>query len=93
LADLNGDPDPEFRVQLAEVAAALGKNREATGLLAEAINLGWRDINWLKHSPFLGKLLASSRWLELEGRIARELDAQRRLTEGNKELIIAINSR
>jgi len=92
LADLDADPDPEFRVQLAEVAAALGKKTEATGLLAQAVNLGWRDIDWLKQSPFLGDLLASREWLELEGRINRELNAQRRLTEGNEKLVIAINS-
>ncbi|MEM9500671.1 MAG: winged helix-turn-helix domain-containing protein [Pseudomonadota bacterium] len=91
LADLNGDPDPEFRIQLAEVVAALGKENEAIGLLAQAVNLGWRDIMWLKQSPFLGELMTSSEGLKLENRIARELNAQRRLTEGNKELVFAIN--
>ena len=92
LADLEADPDPEFRIQLAEVAAALGNDNKAIGLIAQAINLGWRDIKWLKHSPFLGDLLDSKEGQKLESRIARELDTQRRLTEGNKKLVLAINS-
>lgn len=91
LADLDGDPDPEYRIQLAEVAAALGKNDEAIRLLAQAVNLGWRDIRWLKQSPFLAELVASREGRSLEGRILRELDTQRRLTEGNKKLLSAIN--
>lgn len=91
LADLNGDPDPEYRIQLAEVATALGKESDAIGLLAQAVNLGWRDIRWLKQSPFLGELMKSREGQNLEGRIMRELNAQRRLTEGNKELVLAIN--
>ncbi|MEM7665862.1 MAG: winged helix-turn-helix domain-containing protein [Pseudomonadota bacterium] len=92
LADLDSDSDPEFRIVLAEVAAACGRDSQAIRLLAQAVNLGWRDINWLKQSPFLGTLMASSEGLKLEGRIARELDAQRRLTEGNTDLLRAINS-
>lgn len=92
LADLDSDSDPEFRIVLAEVAAACGRDNQAISLLAQAVNLGWRDLNWLKQSPFLGALMASSGGLELEGRIARELDAQRRLTEGNTDLLRAINS-
>lgn len=91
LAELNGDPDPEYRIQLAEVAAALGKENEAIGLLAQAVNLGWRDIRWLKQSPFLAELMTSRKGRDLEGRIIRELNAQRRLTEGNKKLVFAIN--
>ncbi|MGB3471216.1 MAG: tetratricopeptide repeat protein [Erythrobacter sp.] len=91
LADLDSDPDPEFRVYLAEVFAALGNKKEATALLTQAINLGWRDGKWLKQSPFLEGMLQSPEWQELEDRIARELDSQRRLTQGDTKLVSAIN--
>lgn len=92
-ADLESDPDPDMRIQLAEVSAALGQKEEALRLLAQAINLGWRDINWLKQSPFLGALMSSSEGRQLEVRITRELEAQRRLIEGTKELVQAISGK
>lgn len=86
LADLNSDPDPEFRIQLAETLAAMGKNDDALAMLEQGISLGWRDIEWLRRSPFLEKLASSDEWRDLEERITRELNAQRRLTEGDLKL-------
>jgi len=56
--------------------------------MTQAVNLGWRDVNWLKQSPFLGTLMLSSEGRQLENRIERELEAQRRLIEGNEELTL-----
>ncbi|MBD2842135.1 winged helix-turn-helix domain-containing protein [Erythrobacter rubeus] len=92
LSELDSDPDPEFRIQLAEVFAALGENEEAKALMAQAVNLGWRDIKWLEQSPFLEEVIGSIEWQDLEDRIMRELIAQRRLTEGNTKLALAIKS-
>ena len=60
LLKMSADPDPEFRIQLAEVSAAQNQDQRALKLVAEAINLGWRDINWLKRSPFLKTLMKSA---------------------------------
>lgn len=84
--ELESDPDPEIRVHLAEISAALGRENEAAHLLSQAINLGWRDISWLKQSPFLQDLMLSQEGYELEKRIRRELDAQRRLIENTDTL-------
>lgn len=91
LASHATDPDPMMRIQLAEVTAALGRNEEALQFLMQAINLGWRDALWMKQSPFLGDLMSSGEGRELESRIERELDAQRRLIEGAEELMLAIS--
>ncbi len=92
-ADLESDPDPDMRIQLAEVSAALGQEKEAMQLVAQAINLGWRDINWLKQSPFLAALMASNKGRQLENRMVRELDAQRKLVEGTEGLMLAISGK
>lgn len=89
-ADLESDPDPDMRIALAEVSAALGQEEQARQLVAQAINLGWRDIKWLKQSPFLGQLMSSPAGRQLEDRITRELEAQRVLVEGTEELVLAI---
>ncbi len=90
-ADLESDPDPATRIQLAEITAALGQENEALRLVTQAVNLGWRDVNWLKQSPFLGTLMFSSEGRQLESRIERELEAQRRLIEGSEELALIID--
>lgn len=91
LAELDGDPDPEFRIQLAEVFASMDRVDEAKAMMAQAVNLGWRDVKWLERSPFLEGLVSSSEWRELEARITREMQTQRRLTEGDAKLLNAIN--
>ena len=86
LATLEGDSWPPTRVQLAELAAALGDNERATRFLTQAVNLGWRDIQWLARSPFLGSFMASGAGQEIEARIGQDLEVQRMLIEANKEL-------
>jgi len=90
LADIESKPDPDMRIQLAEITAALGRNDDALRFVEQGVNLGWRDILWLKQSPFLGTLMSSSEGRQLESRIERELEAQRRLIEGTEELVLAI---
>jgi len=92
LAELDGDPDPEFRIQLAEVFASMDRVDEAAALITQAVNLGWRDVKWLERSPFLEGLVNSSEWQQIEDRITREVRTQRRLTEGDARLANAINS-
>ncbi len=86
LSKLEADPSAETRVQYAEIAAALGQADMAMRFLAQAVNLGWRDTNWLKQSPFIGALMTSSEGLQIESRIAREIMAQRQLIEGTEDL-------
>jgi len=85
-AELEFDPDPATHIKLAEITATLGQESEVLRLIGHAINLGWRDINWLKQSPYLSTLMSSNQGREIESRIERELDVQRRLIEGTKEL-------
>ncbi|MEM7703324.1 MAG: winged helix-turn-helix domain-containing protein [Pseudomonadota bacterium] len=91
LADLDADPDPQFRVQLAELAAAAGHERQAFSLIGQAVSLGWRDIRWLNHSPFLREFMDSGMGHELRSRMARELETQRLLMEGDASLSRAIS--
>lgn len=86
LAQLNADPEPQFRIQLAEVAAASGDERQALGLIAQAVTLGWRDNKWLTQSPFIGALMETGEGRKLQRQIRREIEVQRRLTEGNPTL-------
>lgn len=84
--EIESDSSADTRIHLAEVIAALGQEDEALLRVAQAINLGWRDLNWLKQSPFLGMLMSSRKGQQLESRIVRELEAQRSLIESTEEL-------
>ena len=86
LAELGADTSADTRIHLAEITAALGQDEKALQFLARAINLGWRDLNWLKQSPYLGAVMSSNEGRQIENRITRELEAQRRLIEGAEEL-------
>ncbi len=92
LSKLDADADAESRVQYAEIAATLGHNADALRFLSQAVNLGWRDTDWLKQSPFLGDLMTSPEGHLLEARIAREIETQRRLIEGSEELSAMLGS-
>jgi len=82
---------PGYRIHLAEVSAALGEEDEALAFVKQAINLGWRDVDWLKQSPFLGALMQSNEGRKIAERIERELDAQRRLILTAEELAPVID--
>lgn len=84
--ETSGDIDPDLKVQLAEVSAALGRDDEAFSLLSQAVSLGWRDVPWLTTSPFLETLMNSPRGGQLRDRINRELDAQRYLINNTQAL-------
>ncbi|MEO1028567.1 MAG: tetratricopeptide repeat protein [Pseudomonadota bacterium] len=84
--EFSGDTDPDLIVQLAEVSAALGNDDEAFELLSRAVGLGWRDVPWLRMSPFLGDVLSSDLGTQLIARINRELDAQRYLIQNTQAL-------
>lgn len=92
LSKLDADADAESRVQYAEIAAALGHNMDALRFLSQAVNLGWRDTDWLKQSPYLGDLMTLPEGLLLEARIAREIETQRKLIEGSEELTVMLDS-
>lgn len=91
LAKLEADSSPETRIQLAELSAALGLEEEAIRLIEQAVNLGWRDTNWLKQSPYLGVLMSSKVGLQIENRIAQEIAVQRALIEETEELVTFIS--
>ncbi|MFK7862592.1 MAG: tetratricopeptide repeat protein [Pseudohongiellaceae bacterium] len=85
-------PNAEDCVALAELAAALGENNDAAALILKAVNLGWRDANWLKYSPYLAPLMASDAGQEIKDQIASEVNFQRELIEKTPELTVFINS-
>ncbi len=89
---VEASPSADERIHLAEITAALGQNSKAIGFLSQAVNLGWRDINWLKQSPYLNAVMTSSEGQQIEGRITRELDIQRKLIEGSEKLKAIIAS-
>ncbi|MEE4208574.1 MAG: winged helix-turn-helix domain-containing protein [Parvularcula sp.] len=91
-AHLQDNPDPEARVRLAEVAAALKRDEEAVSLLAQAVNLGWRDGAWLEQSLFLRRLMRGENGQHLLERIGRENASQRRLIEEDPEITSMIAS-
>ncbi len=86
LAAIESDPDPEPRIQLAEIKSAQGDKDQAIELVTRAVSLGWRDVDWLKQSPFLGELMSSDKGRIIEQRIERELEAQRILIAGTDGL-------
>lgn len=89
--ELASDPDPDLRIQLAEVSAALGKTDEALELVAQAVSLGWRDAHWLQQSPFLDTLIATDRGQQITAHILQKVEAQRRLVELTEDLSIFLN--
>ncbi len=86
LAMIESDPDPESRIKLAEIKSAQGKTDHAVQLLTQAVSLGWRDVNWLRQSPYLGELISSDKGRVIQQRIERELEAQRILIAGTDGL-------
>ena len=76
-----GDVWPGSHVQMAEIAAAADREKDAVQYLVQAVSLGWRDIAWLEQSPFLTDVMASPAGQELVARIQRELALQRQLIE------------
>lgn len=92
LANLESLPNADDHIALAELAAALGHEDEASSLILQAVNLGWRDTNWLKYSPYLESLMASKAGQEIEEQIATEVKIQRQLIEQTLELTVFINS-
>jgi hypothetical protein len=84
---LNGNSWPGTRVELAEIYAATGDNGKAISLVSQAVDLGWRDIGTLEHSPFLRRVIASREWPLVRSRIEQELAIQRELIETAPELV------
>ena len=85
------ETDAELHIQMAEVYAAMDQQQRAFGEISEAINLGWRDIDWLVHSPFLGPFMQTQLGDTVKARISRELEAQRTLINQTPELSIILN--
>lgn len=81
--DLENDPTAITRILLAEIFAAAGRESEALQLISDAVQLGWRDANWLNHSPFVGSLMTSEKGQQIKHRIQQELMTQRRLIMGS----------
>jgi DNA-binding winged helix-turn-helix (wHTH) protein/thioredoxin-like negative regulator of GroEL len=76
---LLGNTWPATRVTLAELYSAVGKEKESFDALVDAIDLGWRDINVIETSPFLGWISTMPNSKILKARIQQELNAQREL--------------
>ncbi len=73
---------PGSHIHMAEIAAAIGQNDRAIAYLSQAVNLGWRDINWLMQSPYLVELVTTPEGQAVISRIERELELQRKLIDG-----------
>ncbi|WP_019961557.1 hypothetical protein [Woodsholea maritima] len=67
------DTWPQLCVRWAEIAAGVGDVDRALEYLNQAVDLGWRDKDFLRHSPYLGPVRASAQWAEVMARIEREL--------------------
>ncbi len=89
---LKGDGWPGLRVQLAELRAAAGQYDVALQFLAQAIDLGWRDIAAIEQSPFLSPLLVTEQWQQMRRRIMQALAVQRELIESHHDtaMLLAI---
>ncbi|MCQ8186268.1 winged helix-turn-helix domain-containing protein [Parvularcula sp. BGMRC 0090] len=74
------------RVALAEIMAGLGREVEALDALSQAVDLGWRDIAWLKQSPYLRELMASEEGRRVVDRVRLELEAQEELIMATRSL-------
>lgn len=75
-AMLQGDSWPEMRIQAAELSALLGLHGDALEYVSRAIDLGWRDLELLRRSPYLGQIRERPEWSELESRIDQLLEIQ-----------------
>lgn len=75
-AMLQGDSWPEMRIQAAELSALLGLHGDALEFVSRAIDLGWRDLELLRQSPYLGQIRESPEWSALERRIEQLLEIQ-----------------
>lgn len=78
--------EAEMRIQLAEIYAAMAEKEHVYREISAAINLGWRDEQWLQHSPFLKEFMESETGQSLTARIAREVNAQRSLVQQTPDL-------
>ncbi len=67
------------RIDFAEIAASLGRNKQAAHFLAQAVGLGWRDKGWLHHSPYLKEVMQTSEGLDIAKRLDSILISQRDL--------------
>jgi DNA-binding winged helix-turn-helix (wHTH) protein/thioredoxin-like negative regulator of GroEL len=83
---LKGNTWPAIRLELAELYAATGKEKESIKALTDAIDLGWRDIKAVETSPFLKSVSTSASWTVLKTRVQQELSAQRALVINIDEL-------
>ncbi len=79
----NSDTWPETRVRLAEIFAAQDDLTSANLYMNIAIDLGWRDLDFLEHSPFLKSFRQSQHWPSVVQRIEREIEIQRIQTQSN----------
>lgn len=83
---ISGNSWPGVRISLAEIYAAL-KDRTATlDYLSRAVDLGWRDIGAIEHSPYLQDIVLTDEWQQIRTRIERELEIQRNLIDGSSAL-------
>ncbi len=76
---LKGDSWPGLRVELARLHAALGDDEAALRLLSQAVDLGWRDVGSVEHSPFFQTTVLDPGWAPVRQRIERELAMQKAL--------------
>ncbi|MGB6230963.1 MAG: winged helix-turn-helix domain-containing protein [Litorimonas sp.] len=77
VAKMGDTPDPQFRVVCAELAASVGRLSLTHDWLSQAVDLGWRDVGWLRHSPFLRSYLETQDGQALMERLDRILAGQR----------------
>lgn len=91
LEKLEADVSPTARIKLAELSTAIGRENEALKLVVRAGNPGWRDTGWLGQSRYFEVLMLSEEGSQVENRIMREVESQRRFIEGSEELVTLIS--
>ncbi len=87
----SGNTWPSYRIQLAELHAAMGNEQPALQLLSQAVDLGWRNVAYIESSPFFKKILQKKEWLETKSRIQNEVTGQRTLVKTDTNLAFLFN--
>jgi DNA-binding winged helix-turn-helix (wHTH) protein/tetratricopeptide (TPR) repeat protein len=84
------DTWPPTGIQLAEVAITIGARNRSIQFIQKAITLGWRDLKWLKQSPFLTEIMLSDVGAKIEERIKQDLTIQKSLIDGDEKLTASL---
>ena len=73
----NGWGTPSLYVRLAEIEAIRGDVQRAVQNIGIAVDKGYRDLPWLRHSPFFREIQQHWELVRLQQVVQREITAER----------------